>query len=559
MDMKIDSDDFVFLPLGGSGEIGMNANLYHYKGRWLMVDLGISFPDESMPGVDVVLPDLRFIEARKDKLEAIILTHAHEDHFGAVPYLWKRLGVPVYGTAFTLALLHRKLAESRLDYKIPLHELDFNITYDFGPLSVELVQLTHSVPDPAALVLRSDKGTVLHTGDWKFDETPMLGEDTDRERLRQIGDEGVMALIGDSTNAMVNGYTPSEAVALQGLTDVIAEAEGLVAVTCFASNVARLGSIMTAAATNNRSICVVGRALNRTIGAARDTGYLADVPDFVSESEASLIPRNHMVVICTGSQGETRAAMAKIAAGTHESVELQPGDTVIYSSRQIPGNEPAITKVQDMLVRRGIHLITDEDRPVHVSGHPARDELVEMYGLVRPQIAIPVHGTARHLMAHAELANNCQVKQTLIPDNGAAIRLKSGTANIIGYAPVGLLTPEGGEVVDLQSGHLRSRRRMLWNGTVTATVVLSAAGELLMAPQVSQTGLCPDHQSADFIADAGLAVEDVICQQAAPGDNDEVIEEMVRRTVRQMAKGKFKLRPTVHVHVMRTDITGVSA
>ena len=524
-----------------------------------MVDLGISFPDESMPGVDVVLPDLRFIEARKDKLEAIILTHAHEDHFGAVPYLWKRLGVPVYGTAFTLALLHRKLAESRLDYKIPLHELDFNITYDFGSLSVELVQLTHSVPDPAALVLRSDKGTVLHTGDWKFDETPMLGEDTDRERLRQIGDEGVMALIGDSTNAMVDGYTPSEAVALQGLTDVIAEAEGLVAVTCFASNVARLGSIMTAAAANNRSICVVGRALYRTIGAARDTGYLADIPDFVSESEASLIPRNHMVVICTGSQGETRAAMAKIAAGTHESVELQPGDTVIYSSRQIPGNEPAITKVQDMLVRRGIHLITDEDRPVHVSGHPARDELVEMYGPVRPQIAIPVHGTARHLMAHAELANNCQVKQTLIPDNGAAIRLKSGTANIIGYAPVGLLTPEGGEVVDLQSDHLRSRRRMLWNGTVTATVVLSAAGKLLMAPQVSQTGLCPDHQSADFIADAGLAVEDVICQQAAPGDNDEVIEEMVRRTVRQMAKGKFKLRPTVHVHVMRTDITGVSA
>ena len=559
MDMKIDSDDFVFLPLGGSGEIGMNANLYHYKGRWLMVDLGISFPDESMPGVDVVLPDLRFIEARKDKLEAIILTHAHEDHFGAVPYLWKRLGVPVYGTAFTLALLHRKLAESRLSYKIPLHELDFNITYDFGTLSVELVQLTHSVPDPAALVLRSDKGTVLHTGDWKFDETPMLGEDTDRERLRQIGDEGVLALIGDSTNAMVDGYTPSEAVALQGLTDVIAKAEGLVAVTCFASNVARLRSIMTAAAANNRSICVVGRALNRTIGAARDTGYLDDVPDFVSESEASLIPRNHMVVICTGSQGETRAAMAKIAAGTHESVELQPGDTVIYSSRQIPGNEPAITKVQDILVRRGIHLITDEDRPVHVSGHPARDELVEMYGLVRPQIAIPVHGTARHLMAHAKLANNCQVKQTLIPINGAAIRLKSGTADIIGYAPVGLLTPEGGEVVDLQSDHLRSRRRMLWNGTVTATVVLSAVGELLMAPQVSQTGLCPDHQSADFIADAGLAVEDVICQQAAQGDNDEVIEEMVRRTVRQMAKGKFKLRPTVHVHVMRTDKTGVSA
>ena len=559
MDTKISPDDFVFLPLGGSGEIGMNANLYHYKGRWLMVDLGISFPDESMPGVDVVLPDLQFIESRKDKLEAIILTHAHEDHFGAIQYLWKRLSVPVYGTAFTLALLRRKLAESRLDYKIPLHELDFNITYDFGPISVELVQLTHSVPDPAALVLRSDEGVILHTGDWKFDENPMLGEDTDRERLRQIGEEGVMALIGDSTNAMVDGYTPSEAVARQGLTDVIAESKGLVAVTCFASNVARLESIIAAAVANNRSVCVVGRALNRTIGAARDTGYLADIPDFVSELEVNLIPRNHTVVICTGSQGEPRAAMAKIAAGVHETIELQSGDTVIYSSRQIPGNEPAITRVQDMLVRRGINLITDDDRPVHVSGHPARDELIEMYGLVKPQIAIPVHGTARHLMAHAELANNCQVKQTLMPNNGSAIRLKAGTADIIGHAPVGLLTPEGGEVVDLQSDHLRSRRRMLWNGTVTATIVLSAAGHLLMAPQVSQAGLCPEDQSADFVADAGLAIEDVFCEQVNSGDNDEVIEQLVRRTVRQMAKSQFKLRPTVHVHVMRTDILGALA
>ena len=559
MDMKIMSEDFVFLPLGGSGEIGMNANLYHYKGKWLMVDLGISFPDETMPGVDVVLPDLRFIESRKDKLEAIILTHAHEDHFGAIPYLWKRLGVPVYGTAFTLALLRRKLAESRLDYKIPLHELEFNISYEFGPFSVELVQLTHSVPDPAALILRSDKGTILHTGDWKFDETPMLGEDTDRDRLRQLGDEGVLALVGDSTNAMVEGHTPSEAVARDGLTAAVAQAKGLVAVTCFASNVARIESVIAAAQANNRSVCVVGRALNRTIGAARDAGYLRDIPDFISESEASLIPRNHMVVICTGSQGESRAAMARIAAGTHETIELQPGDTVIYSSRQIPGNEPAITRVQDMLVRRDIHLITDDDQPVHVSGHPARDELIEMYGLVRPDIAIPVHGTARHLMAHAALARDCQVKQTLIPDNGSAICFSGHEADIIGHAPVGLLTHEGGEVVDLQSDHLRSRRRMLWNGTVTATVVLSASGELLMAPQVSQTGLCPDDQEADFIADTGLAIEDSVTEGARPGDDDAAIEQMVRTTVRQMAKSQFKLRPTVHVHIMRTDMTGAQA
>lgn len=557
--MSFAANELVFLPLGGSGEIGMNANLYHYKDRWLMVDLGISFPDETMPGIDVVLPDISYIEARKSKLEGLILTHAHEDHFGAIPYLWERLGVPIYGTAFTLALLRRKLAENRTAFKIPMHEIDFNIDYQFGPFSVELIALNHSIPDPAALAVRTPEGTVLHTGDWKFDETPLLGTDTDRDRLRAIGDEGVLALIGDSTNAMVPGRTPSEKVARDGLTTVISQAEKAVAITCFASNVARIRSIISAAQENDRSVCVVGRALNRTIDAAREVGYLKDIPDFVSESDVGLMPRENLVIICTGSQGEPRAAMSRIAAGAHETVALERGDTVVYSSRQIPGNEPAIAKVQDMLIRRGILLVTDEDAPVHVSGHPARDELVELYGLVRPKIAIPVHGTARHLQAHAKLAETCQVSQTLIPDNGSKIRLQNNEAEIVGHAPVGLLTHEGGEIIDLQDNVLRARRRMLWNGTVTVTVLLNGAGDLLLAPSIAQSGLCQDDRADDYLADCANRVEDMLDDMPIKKrKNDQAIEEVVQGAARGLAKKMFRLRPTVHVHVMRAHATEIS-
>ncbi|MEC7245697.1 MAG: ribonuclease J [Pseudomonadota bacterium] len=550
----IQKNDLIFLPLGGSGEIGMNANLYHYQGRWLMIDLGISFPDDTMPGVDVVLPDLRFIEERSDKLEAIILTHAHEDHFGAIPYLWERLQVPVYGTAFTLALLRRKLSEARLDVHIPMHEIDYNIDYSFGPFSVELVSMTHSIPDPAALILRTPEGVILHTGDWKFDPTPMLGDDGDKARLRALGDEGVMALIGDSTNAMVAGHTPSEAVACAGLTEEIAKAEHMVAVTCFASNVARIESIITAARANNRSVCIAGRALNRTISAAKEVGYLQDIPDFVPESEVSLIPRENLVVICTGSQGESRAAMARIAQGMHEQISLNTGDTVIFSSRQIPGNEQAIGRVHDALLRQKVNLITDEDANVHVSGHPSRDELTEMYSLVRPAIAIPVHGTARHLMAHAELATNCQVSQTLIPENGDMVKFTAGRAELCGQAHTGLLTHEGGEIVDMESEFLRSRRRMLWNGTVTISVVLSASGDLIMAPQISQSGLCSDQQADEFIADASLAVEEALIQNyEQPDAHGRTAEQIVTSTVRSLAKQRFRLRPTVHAHILQTS------
>ena len=553
-------EDLLFVPLGGSGEIGMNANLYHYQDSWLMVDLGISFPDDSTPGVDIILPDLSFIEARRDKLAGLVLTHGHEDHLGAIPYLWNRIKCPVYGSAFTLALLRRKLAESRFDHDVPLIELGVGAVQQIGAFSIELVGLNHSIPDPAALAIRTDVGTVLHTGDWKFDETPMLGSDTDRGRLGELGSEGVLAMVGDSTNAMVEGRTGSEADAREGLRKVIAGAKGRVAVTCFASNVARIDSIIKAAQMNDRSVAIVGRALNRAISAAREVGYLQDLPDLVPESDIELVPRENLVVICTGTQGEPRAAMARIAAGSHESVSLDPDDTVIYSSRQIPGNENAINRVQDMLLRRKINLVTDDDARVHVSGHPARDEMIEMYGLVRPQIAVPVHGTARHLVAHAALAKSCQVPQTLIPDNGAMIRLNGRSssddgnyyAEIIDDVHTGALTHEGGQIHELQSDMLRARRRMLWNGAVTASVALNRSGSLCAVPVISQTGISDSEIAEDYIATAGVAVEDALNTLGRGARrNDASVKEVVSQAIRRIAKRMFGLRPIAHVHVMR--------
>ncbi|MEC9225545.1 MAG: ribonuclease J [Pseudomonadota bacterium] len=552
------ASDLLFVPLGGSGEIGMNVNLYHYDGSWLMVDLGISFPDDSMPGIDVVLPDLSFIEQRRDSLAGLVLTHGHEDHLGAIPYMWSRLRCPIYGSAFTLALLRRKLSENGNQDDIPLIEISPGTVTEVGAFSVEMVGLTHSIPDPTALAIRCDAGTVLHTGDWKFDSAPGLGNQTDTERLAQIGDEGVLAMVGDSTNAMVEGRTGSEADAEAGLRDVIAAAKGRVAVTCFSSNVARFQSIVRAAQASDRSVAVVGRAIKRAISAAQEVGYLRDLPDFVREEDIDLLPRDNLVIICTGTQGEPRAAMAKIAAGVHESVTLEQGDTVIYSSRQIPGNEPAIAKVQDALIRRRINLVTDDDAPVHVSGHPSRDEMVEMYGLVKPRIAIPVHGTARHLVAHAELAETCQVRQTLLPDNGTVIRLagKGGDseAEIIDNVKTGALTHEKGKIVEIQSDMMRARRRMLWNGVVTTSLVMNRSGALCAVPAVSQTGIGDEAAAADYIATASIAVEDALSGMTRNARLDDgSVEEIAGQALRRVARSMFGLRPIVHVHVMRLD------
>ena len=550
--MNFLDSELIFIPLGGSGEIGMNANLYHYQSDWLMIDLGISFSDETTPGVDIILPDIRFAEEQKVNIKAIILTHAHEDHFGAVPYLWEKLNVPIYGTPFTIALLKRKLEEAKISDDIPLNVIDYNVDYKFGAFTVEFVALSHSIPDPAAIVLKTDKGQILHTGDWKFDETPMVGNKTDVQKLKRIGDEGVIALIGDSTNALIDGRTPSESVAREGLTKVIANSQFTVAVTCFASNIARISSIISAANENNRHVCVVGRALHRSIAAARETGYLDNIPDFVSEVDAGLMPRENLVIICTGSQGETRAALAKISNGMHENIKLQAEDTVIFSSRQIPGNENAIARVQNQFLRQKINIITDEDAMVHVSGHPARDELIDLYNIIRPQIAIPVHGTARHLDAHAKLAASCQVPEIHIPENGNIISLKNNSIKVVDKIPVSQFTQGSGSIIDLQSDMLRSRRQMLWNGSVSVSVLLDKMGSLMQAPTVTQDGVCMGEEESDYLADISLLVDTQLEKTNKNLLNDDsAVQTLIIGKVKSATKSRFRIRPKVHAHIIR--------
>lgn len=552
-------EDLLFVPLGGSGEIGMNANLFHYNDEWLMVDLGISFPDDSMPGVDVVLPDLSFIAKRREKLKGLVITHGHEDHIGAIPYLWEQLKCPIYATPFTMALVRAKLRENLPDAKVKLIGLPFNEQVPIGGFSVEMITLTHSIPDPAGLAIRAGGKTIFHTGDWKFDHDPLLGPVSDTAALKKLGDEGVDVMIGDSTNAMVEGRTGSEADAREGLIAEIKKAKGRVAVTCFASNVARVNTLVHAAMETGRSPMLVGRALHRITDAARSCGYLKDWPDMVSEDEFSLIPRENILLICTGSQGEPRSAMSRIATGSHHSISLDKGDTVMYSSRQIPGNEPAIARIHDSLIRRGILLVTDDDAPIHVSGHPGREEMAEMYQLIRPKLAIPTHGTGRHLKAHAALAKACQVPATIVPNNGDMINLTEATPSVIGEAQVGLQTVEAGEVISIDGPTLRDRRRLLWNGSVSASVVLSLSGELCIAPNISQNGLSDGHRADDYLAEASLRVEDAIMDMSDKAVADDGrVHEVASQALRRLAKSMFQRRPIVQVHVLRVDALAIS-
>src|SRR6201997_3402176 len=485
-----DPDALFFLPLGGAGEIGMNLSLYGYRGQWLIVDCGVTFGEEEhQPGVDVIMADPAFIVERRDRLLGIVATHAHEDHIGAIPYLWNELRCPVWATPFTASLLHAKLLEAGIADKVRINVVPMSGRFSVGPFDLELITLTHSIPEPNAVALRTPVGTVLHTGDWKFDPDPLIGPTADEAALRKLGDEGVLALIGDSTNALRPGTSGSEADLRRSLIDLIGRYDARVALACFASNVARLETIARAAAIHGRDVALVGRSLWRIDKAARENGYLADLPRFLTEEEAGYIPRDRILLICTGSQGEPRAALARIAREDHPNIVLEEGDAVIFSSRIIPGNEKTINRLQNALVRVGIEIVTEEDHFVHVSGHPARDELVRMYQMIRPQIAIPVHGEARHLVAHAQLAGECQVQQPLVIQNGDVVRLAPSGAAVVDEVPVGRLASDGKGLLPVDGTALKDRRRVTFNGSAGAPLVLHRRGEPLAPPTISTIGV----------------------------------------------------------------------
>ena len=542
-----------FLPLGGTDEIGMNFYLYGIDDYWMIVDLGIAFGDETTPGVDIIVPDPEFIEDRREDLVGLVLTHGHEDHFGAVQYLWPRLRCPVYCTPFTAAFLRLKLAETDFADQIQIIEVPLNGAAQVGPFDVRFVHMTHSIPEPNALVIGTRLGTLVHSGDWKLDPQPLLGETSDIEALRAVGGDGVLALIGDSTNALEPGHSGSEATVRARLTSLIGEQENRVVVTCFSTNVARLHSIADAARANGRHCALIGRSLWRVHQAARDAGYLEVAEPFLTEEEAARLPRDRVVMACTGSQGESRSALARIAQDDHPRISLERRDTVIFSAREIPGNEKPIGRVQNALARRGITVITPHQEPdIHVSGHPAREELVTMYQWVRPRIAIPVHGEPKHLRAHADLARACQVSEVLVPQDGAMIRLAPGPAEIVDTVPVGRLARDGHRFIDLDGAALRSRSRMVHNGAAVVTLIIDRQGRLAVDPQVSILGL----EDAEDLQEAQEAVADEVraaverLSKSLRTDDDK-LREAARVSMRRAFRAWHGKRPMTEVHLVR--------
>jgi ribonuclease J len=548
-------DELVFLALGGAGEIGMNLNAYGYgppdAREWIIADVGVTFAGQTMPGVDLILPDPTFLEDQK--LLGIILTHAHEDHIGAIGHLWPRLKAPIYATPFTAYLVREKLREAGLEARAKVTEAPLGGVIELGPFRIELITLTHSIPEPNGLAIRTPLGVVWHTGDWKIDPEPQIGAATDVAAVQSLSEDGVLAMVCDSTNVFVEGHTGSEGDVRRNMAELIASKTGKVAVACFASNVARLESAMLAGRDAGREICLVGRSMHRITGAARSVGLLEDAPRILSEEEASRLRPENVLYLCTGSQGEPRAALTRIAEGGHRQVQLGAGDCVIFSSRVIPGNELPIYALYNRLADRGVEVITDRDWPIHVSGHPARDELTQMYRWARPQIAVPVHGERRHLLEHAKLARALQVPEAIAPRNGEIVRLAPGPAAIIDEVPAGRLVVDGGMLVEEEDDSLRDRRRLGEDGHVSIAIALGKKGGIAGGPDVKVRGLAAGDEEdlEDALDDLARAAEIAFDRLSLDARRDaDAAEQAIVRGVRKAAEKIWGKRPFVDVLIV---------
>ena len=545
-------DGLVYLPIGGAGEIGMNMYAYGCQGKWIVVECGITFGNETTPGIDVITPDPAFLEELGDDLLAMVLTHAHEDHQGAVAYLWPRLRCPVYATAFTASIVRARLAEAGLIDAVPIEELKLKGALELGPFRLRLITVTHSIPEPNALAIDTPHGRILHTGDWKLDPDPLIGATADEAALRELGDGGVLAMVCDSTNVFVPGCSGSEGDVAEALVEVVGRFRRRVGVACFASNVARIESIAKAAAAHGRDVALVGRSLWRVTEIARDCGYLAHTPPFLTEHDVGLLPRDKVLFICTGSQGERASALARISQNDHANVVLGDGDAVLFSSRPIPGNERAIAAMQDRLAGLGVEIVTGRDAPIHVSGHPARDELARLYDWVRPAISVPMHGTHRHLIEHAAYARSLGVADARIVTNGAALRLAPGEPKIVGHVPVGRLGLDGKRLVALDDGLMAQRRRMNYSGLAFVSLPLGRPGEEgLPSPRVTLSGLASVDELDGLVEQIEAEVARIAARAAERQRGTEETAQEVRRAVRRLCGRLIGKKPVTEVHVFR--------
>ena len=537
----------------------MNFNLYGYgpphDRKWIVVDLGVTFGDVTTPGVEIIMPDPTYIEEYADDIIGIVLTHAHEDHIGAVGRLWPRLRAPLYATPFTAFLLREKLREAGILDEVSLTEVPLSGKLTLGPFELELITLTHSIPEPNGVAIRTPLGVILHTGDWKIDPDPLLGEVTDQAAIERLGDEGILAMVCDSTNVFVDGRAGSEADVRVAMTRLIGSLTGKVAVACFASNVARMDTAIRAAEACGRRVCLVGRSMHRMAAAAQSVGLFTGIKPFVSESEANGLPDNGILYLCTGSQGEPRAALSRIAEGDHPHVKLSKGDHCVFSSRVIPGNEIGIRNLQNKLADRGVRLYTERDHPgIHVSGHPCRDELKDMYQWARPRIAVPTHGERRHLQEHAALARDLQVPEQVSPRNGDMVRLAPGKAMIIDEVKAGRLFVDGGMTTEENAEPLRERRHMATNGILIVTVAIDGKGRLASDIEVRSVGLPGDADDPleDLLDRLAESAEDAMKRLDKDArDDDERVEQAVGRALKKLSQRIWSRRPVVETVVVR--------
>lgn len=549
-------DEFYFVPLGGSEEFGCNLNLYVCDDEYLAIDCGIGFADERMPGIDLLLPDPWLIEEARDKLKGMVITHAHEDHIGAVAYLWDRFECPIYATKFTAAVLRKKFEQEGVDNaKITI--IEPGKTFKAGSYEIVPVPVSHSVPDSCSLVIKTRHGHVLHSGDWNLDPAPIIGSKTEESAFRAIGDEGILAYVGDSTNSQVDGYSGKEEDVAKGMAAEFKDCKGMIAVTIFASNIGRLISILRAAQETGRSVALLGRSLHRMVGCAIDCGYMKDLPAFVTEDEIAHIPRENLVLVVTGSQGEHRAALARISRGDHRSVSLGKGDTVIFSSRAIPGNERTINTVKNNFSAAGVKIITPRDTKhiIHVSGHPCKEEILSMLQWTRPQCVIPVHGERLQLDAQAKLAASCQVQDVIVPNNGSVIRLAPARPAIVDHVETALLAVDQRRIIPATHQSITARRKLQYSGTVHASLVLDKKMKLLGDIKVDTVGLTCERHDDCILTDLKRYIKDILPEVIAETNhNEDDIAEAVRIPLRRYVSDMLGLTPKTTVHVTLINI-----
>jgi len=545
--------ELVFLPLGGCGEIGMNMSLYGFDGSWLMVDCGVTFGDDLTPGVDVIVPDPHFVRKNAGDLVGIVITHAHEDHLGALPYLWRQFNCPIYLTSFAAGLLRRKLTETGLADAVQIIEISPGERVSLGPFEVSFIPVTHSVPETQALAIKTKLGTILHASDWKMDTEPMVGPKIDETAFKKLGDSKILALMCDSTNIFVDGRAGSEGPLRQSMIEVVAGCKKRVAVAFFASNVARMETCIQAALETKRRVALVGRSLIRISEIAKECGYIRECPDFIDAKDIGYLPRKEVLMLVTGSQGEPKAALSRIAENDHPDISFSEGDAVIFSSREIPGNERSIGRLKNQLARQNVNVIEEGDAFVHVSGHPAREEIKELYEWVRPPLLVPIHGEPRHLIEHCKFAKDSGIPSVSLAENGEILRLAPGQSVVVDKVQSGRYAVDGRRLIPLEGGIVKARRQMNFSGNVLVTIVLDKKCELLKAPQLSAPGLVDDAgQDIDL---QEKAISKVIKSIETMSRKQRLEEEKLKRNVSQVIRKVFfretAKRPMVLVHIVR--------